>query len=424
MNSHKKSTCNIFNIKSQFIHQQIGTFIPKLPLLRIAKHSKQLQHLMDLTKEDYEIYSLQFTSEEKLISFQTTTYQRSIRTIKAITEYSHSSILNTDHAKLNLPISVFSLTQISNGKIIVGSETSIYIINPKTMEIEQEIEMKCQGAIIHLIDLNDNTLLCGSFIRCLKIIDLNTEQILNEITGSNPLLLKDNKLAYTWEAKEIRIISTNSYLELTSIEIDKIHRAEDESEVEVIGSMIQLSNSDILIASWNLAISQYDIPTKMCVKKIRTDIEFIHYMFPLKDERVVLTSVDVAHIFILDLLNPSHILTLKGHNKTVNDVIQLSDETLVSVSDDAKIKFWKKKDKIFECSLTIFIFNDYIRKLIKTLDESLFAISDEKVLRKIGLKNYLDDIYIKYIPRLTNNEEDNTIKPSDVFEIYHIEYTY
>lgn len=428
MTNHKKSQCNIFNIKSIFIHQQIGSYIPKLHLLRIAKHSKQLQNFLNLTKEDYEIYSLQFTSKkETIISFQTTPYQSSIRTLKAINEYSNSSILNTNHSKLNLPISVFSLTQLSNGKIVAGSETSIHIINPNTMQIEQEIAMKSQGVIIHLIELQDNTLLCGSFFRCIKIIDLNTEQILNEITGSNPLLLKDNKLAYTWEAKEIRIISTNSYLELTSIDIDKIHRSEDEDEVEVIGSMIQLANNDILIASWNnSAISQYDIQTRMCIKKIRTDIEYIHYMFPLKDERIVLTAVDVAHIFILDLLKPSHIITLKGHNKTVNDVIQLSDETLVSISDDEKIKFWKKKDKTFECTLTVFIFKDYIRKLIKTLDDNLFAISDEKILRIIGFNNSTDEIYVKYIPRLNSNDEDNnnnnTYKTSDMFEIYHHDY--
>ena len=341
-----KSPCTIFDIQSILIHQLIGSFLPKTQLLRIAKYSKKLQRLMNLSKEEYEIYSLPSTNKEKRISFQTTTYGSSIKTIHAINEFSNSSILNSDHAKVSLPVPVFSLTQLKNGKIIAGSETAIYIINPKTYEIEQEIEIRCQGAILNLMNIKDDIILCGPIISCLKIIDINTEEILHEITGSNPLVLNNDKLAYIYEAKEIRIISTNSYLELVSIEIDKIHRANQDIGVNAIGSMIQLRNNDILLSSWNGAISQYDIHSKICVKKIKTDIDFIHFLLPLKDGRIVITAIDVAHVFVLDLFHTEFIMTLKGHNKTVNDVIQLEDETLVSASNDEKIKFWRKKKNV------------------------------------------------------------------------------
>lgn len=422
MRRNRKTPCTIFDIQSKLIHQLIGSYLPKTQLLRIAKYSKKLQHLMNLSKEEYEIYSLPYTTnKEEIISFQTTIYDSSIKKIQAINEFSNSSILNSDHAEMTLPVTVFSLTQLNNGKIIAGSQTAIHIINPVTYEIEKEIEIKCQGAIVNIIQIKDNIILCGPYINYLKIIDINTEQTLNELNGSNPLLLNNDKLAYIYDIKEIRIISTNSYLELMSIEIDKIHKS-DQDIPNVIGSMIQLNNNDLLISSWNKAISQYDIQTKVCVKKIKTDIEFIHFLLPLKDERIIMTAVDVAHIYILDLFHTEHIMTIKGHNKTVNDVIQLEDETLVSASDDKKIKFWRKKDKTFECTLTFYIFKDYIRKLIRLNDGRLCGISDEQIFRITGLNDYVDNIYIKFIPTLNNNEEDNANKAPNVFEIYDNKY--
>ena len=80
-----------------------------------------------------------------------------------------------------------------------------------------------------------------------------------------------------------------------------------------------------------------------------------------------------------------------------------------------------EKRKTFECTLTLYIFKDYIRKLIRINDGRLCGISDKKIFRVIGLNNYVDYIYIKFIPRL-NNEEDNANKAPNVFEIYDNDY--
>lgn len=390
---------SIFSIKSKFVHLAISSFLPKLKLLKIAKKSKRLQSLTDISIEDYEIYSLQFINNEKTFTFSNRSTDSSLKSLKTIIDVSSSYPLYKDHKEINVPTPVYSMLQIEDNKIIASTETSLLIIDSVSFNIENEIKINTPGAIVTLIDVGNNTILFATFSRCIRFLNMSTSEVANEITGSNPLLLSGGRLAYTWEGKELRVISLNTNIELDEIEIDKVHQEENEDLI-VISSMIELANGNILMASWNGGLSEYDLRKKICIKSTKLDIEYVDFLLELKDERIAFTVNDNAHIYIYDKDKcDKTFTTLVGHNKNVIKLMQLEKEQIVSASNDGKVKFWVKKNDTFTCSMTLYLFNDYIRNFIMLTDGRICVATDDKCIRALGVKNNIGNFFVKYVPR-------------------------
>ena len=389
---------SIFSIKSKFVHLAISSFLPKLKLLKIAKNSKRLQSLTDISIEDYEIYSLQFINTEKVFTLSSRSVSSSLKSLKTIIDVSKSYPLYNDHKEINVPTPVYAMLQIDDNKIIASTETSLLIIDSLTFNIQNEIKINTPGAIVTLLDVGNHTILFATFSRCIRFLNLSTSEIANEITGSNPIVLSGGRVAYTWEGKELRVISLNTNIELDEIEIDKVHQEENEDLI-VISSMIELANGNIMMASWNGGISEYDLRKKICVKSTKVDIEYVDFLLELKDERIAFTVNDNAHIYIYDKnKNDKNIMTLVGHNKNVIKLIQLDNEQIVSASNDGKVKFWVKEKEIFINSMTLYLFNDYIRNMIMLSDGRICVCADDKCIRALGVKNNIGNFFVKYVP--------------------------
>lgn len=410
-----KKKSSIYDIKAKFVHLNIGSYLPKIVLLRLAKHSKRYQQLMDLTKEDYEIYSLQYQSDEKEYSFKNRNEEESLSLIKSIADITKASVLCADNSEIKVPSTPFSILETKD-YIAVGTQMNILVYNKFTFSLIKEYNTKCQGAVDKMILYKENIILYGSFINSTVFFNLENGDILYEIEGNCPVLIDNDKLAYVWEDKEIRMVSLNSIMELDYIPLGDIFKAE-EDEASIVSSMIYLkSNNHLFLATWSLTLVEYDIKQKECLEIFLIGLEFISYLYELKDERIILLAEDNPKIYVLDRkefeVNLSNgkvkkgLNYLTGHKVAVNQLIQLEDEQMVSASSDGKIIFWIKdlEDNTFSISLVIFLYYSYLRKIIKLKDGRLCTISDEKVIRILGLNNYLENFKINYLPY--NDDED------------------
>ena len=129
--------------------------------------------------------------------------------------------------------------------------------------------------------------------------------------------------------------------------------------------------------------------------------------YELKDGRIGITATDNANIFIINRLSnrADNELKLSGHNNTVVKILQLENEQIISASSDGKVKIWYKLyDGNFNCAMTLFLFNDFIRTFLFMSDGRILITGDDKTLRALGVKNRIDKFEIKFIPEDKRNK--------------------
>ena len=131
--------------------------------------------------------------------------------IKSIIDYTKTKILDGDQTEIKVPTPIYGMIQLKDGRIIASTEPELLIITYDEKEnqffITDNILTNTTGAVLNLIELDNNLLLTSTFGKQIKIFNLDNpkEDAIFEITGTCPLLLKDGSICYIWQDKEIRI---------------------------------------------------------------------------------------------------------------------------------------------------------------------------------------------------------------------------
>ena len=406
-------TC-ILNIRSKFVHNIIKSFVPRHRLLRLSKHNKQLQNLCELTIEDFEIYHILKCNIGNNFSLSERPLDSALRTMKNIFELTKSELLFSEHSEINVPTPIYSLVQLNNDKrqIIAGTEGSLLIIefshSKNTFNIVREIKVGSKVVYNNLFDLGNNMLLASNLSQ-IDIFNLDNDKTSFEIGGYCPIILNDGRIAYVKDEIAINIINLNEvgYFEEIPIVSQNLPENDDCSEINLSVNGIQLRNGNILLINWNLTITEYDLNLKQCIQVIQTKINFMDTCYELKDGRIGITATDNANIYIINRLSNrvDNQLILSGHNKTVVKILQLENEQIISASSDGKVKIWYKlNDGNFNCAMTLFLFDDFIRAFIFMNDGRILIAGDDKTLRALGVKNRIDKFGIKFIPEDKRNK--------------------
>ena len=414
---------NIFKIRSKYLHLEISSYLQKITLLQIIKYSNKLQKYTDITLEDYVVYSIINQKPNKnpslpiKIPIDEKEEDIAIRMIKSIIDYTKTKILDGDQTEIKVPTPIYGMIQLKDGRIIVSTESSLLIITYDKKEnqffIVDNIDTNTRGAVINLIELDNNLLLTSTFGEQIKIFNLDNpkDDAIFEISGSCPLLLNDGSIFYIYQDKEIRINSKRS-----DIDSIKLKKKEKDDEYGKFSYSIQLQNGNVLLSCWDKTISEYDIKNRNCVNIINTNVEYIDFLYELKDGRIVFTAIDNARIFIMNKKEKgkNEFFTLNGHNNSVIKIIQLENESLISASYDGKIKFWVKNENgNFNCSMTFLVSIDYIRQIILLNDKRILCASDDKTLKAIGLNNNIDNITIELMPEDKKNGIPKSFRITD-----------
>ena len=414
---------NIFKIRSKYLHLEISSYLQKITLLQIIKYSNKLQKYTDITLEDYVVYSIINQKPNKnpslpiKIPIDEKEEDIAIRMIKSIIDYTKTKILDGDQTEIKVPTPIYGMIQLKDSRIIVSTENSLLIITYDEKEnqffIIDNILTNTKGVVLNLIELDNNLLLTSTFGEQIKIFNLDNpkDDAIFEISGSCPLLLNDGSIFYIYQDKEIRINSKRS-----DIDSIKLKKKEKDDEYGKFSYSIQLQNGNVLLSCWDKTISEYDIKNRNCVNIINTNVEYIDFLYELKDGRIVFTAIDNARIFIMNKKEKgkNEFFTLNGHNNSVIKIIQLENESLISASYDGKIKFWVKNENgNFNCSMTFLVSIDYIRQIILLNDKRILCASDDKTLKAIGLNNNIDNITIELMPEDKKNGIPKSFKITD-----------
>ena len=397
---------SILNIRSKLVHSIISSFVPKQKLLRIAKNCKRYQNLCEIKIEDYEVYHILKSNIRKKFSLSERPLESALRTMKNIFELTKSELLFENHTEINVPTPIYSLVQMKNYQIIAATEESLLVIefNQKknTFIIDREIKIKGNGVFSSLIDIGNNLLLASTLFQGF-VISLDTDNVVFELNGRCPIPLRDGRIAYIINEKYIRITKMNEVVEDDEIPIalNQINEEEDTTEYHLIKDGIQLRNGNILLISYDKSITEYDIKSKQCIQIIQTSIDFMETCYELKDGRIGITANDKGNIYLINKLRlrNENMIMLTGHNNTVIKILQLENEQIISSSYDGKVKIWYKLiDGNFNCAMTLFLFEDYIRAFLFMDDGRILITGDDKTLRALGVKNHIGNFTIEFQP--------------------------
>ena len=413
-------TISIFDIKSNFIHLEISKYIPKLKLLKIIKYSKKLQKILNITIENYELFNIIINNKYKNIDLTSKSQSKSLLFLKSIYEITNTNILNNIQTEKICPYVIYNMLPIKKDLIIATTENSIlkiiYNSNKNTFNLIDEIKININGAIIHCISIKDNLIILGNFEKTILLFDLSTNKIIYEITGTVPIYLNNNEIAYIWENKTIRKICINNLNDDIKNEIDeiKIYTNSDsniDKELNIVSCGILLKNNNILLGLWDKTISEYDFNSKACVNFIRIENEFLNFLLELENEKIIFTCEDNYNIYNLDKNNNNNINYIKAHTDTIIKVIEIENR-LISASFDGNLKFWKEENNNYLCIMILLLCNDNIRNII-VFDNRLLFSCDDKTLRAIGFNNKINDYNFEFLEEDRNKNQNKCFQITD-----------
>ena len=404
---------SIFNIKSKLAHNIISSFIPKHRLLKIANFNKKLQKLCDINIEDYEVYHILKSNIRKKFSLSERPLESSLKIMKNIFELTKSELLNRNHTEINVPCCIYSLIQMKNLQIIAATEQTLLVIefNKKknTFDILREIKLKVNGVFNSLVDIGNNLLLASTIFQG-YVINLDTDEITFEVEGCCPIPLQDGRIAHVINQNILKISKMNEIGKDEQLTIVKrnLNLNEDIKEQNLISDGIELKNGNILLISWDQTITEYDIKLKKCIQVIQTTINYMDKCYELKDGRIGILANDNGNIYLVNLFRfkkDKSMTILSGHNNTVIKILQLENEQIISASFDGKVKIWYKLlDGNFNCAMTIYLFEDYIRDFLFIDDGRILITGDDKTLRALGVQNYIGHFTIEFQPEDKKNK--------------------
>ena len=331
--------------------------------------------------------------------------------MKNIFELTKSELLFENHSEIKVPTPIYSLVQMKNYQIIAATEESLLVIefNKKrnTFIIEREIKIKGNGVFCSLIDIGNNLLLASTLFQGM-VINLDEDKVIFEVNGRCPIPLRDGRISYIINESFIRItkMSEVGEDEEIPIELSKVNE-EDKIEMDFISGGIQLKNGNLLLISYNKTITEYDITQKQCIQIIQTTIGFMESCYELKDGRIGITANDNGNIYLINTLSyrNDNMIILSGHINTVIKILQLENEQIISSSYDGKVKIWYKLiDGNFNCAMTLYLFEDYIRAFLFMHDGRILITGDDKTLRALGVKNHIGNFTIEFQPEDKKNK--------------------
>jgi WD40 repeat protein len=108
--------------------------------------------------------------------------------------------------------------------------------------------------------------------------------------------------------------------------------------VEIGSELIATSSDDTSIKIWNYKKG-------VCVQQLVGNTQQIHTLCQIKSEELLAsgTSGKNSVINIWNIRNGSNVRTLKGHGDTITSIATISDDLLVTGSQDTTIRIWQWK---------------------------------------------------------------------------------
>ena len=238
--------------------------------------------------------------------------------------------------RLTIPLQtqVTAIASLNNERLVLGSKNEISIFEGENKNITT-ISKEIKGRINCLIRLSNGNVASGGQDTTIKIWDIDKKQLVSTLTGHTSMI---------WEIRELdgnRLISASDDNKSKIWDL-KTKKNEDlcKSHRHISGLAI-LKNNKVVVASGK-NIFLYDLKTKE--QESFLDIS----VWTLKE----LSNGDVAAglgnglLYIIQVTDELIIKTKfpRGHNKTINYIIELDNHKIVTSSDENDLILWDPND--------------------------------------------------------------------------------
>lgn len=205
--------------------------------------------------------------------------------------------------------------------------------------------------------------------------------------NTNTFTINDNTPIYTSSTQLITYFNHNHIIHPYHIHKKRIHSFN--GHLSVINSIIQLSFYDnaLITGSSDKTIKIWETyNTYACIATLHGHTRAVNVLCELKNKLLASGSSD-CYIIIWDVFTRTSVTYIDAHSSFIFGLIQLSDDRVVSGSDDKTIRIWK--DDFTPLSCIAFTSNVFSCIEIRT---------DDNMQRKriaVGLAD--NDIYLCYI---------------------------
>ena len=238
--------------------------------------------------------------------------------------------------RLTIPLQtqVTAIASLNNERLVLGSKNEISLFEGENKNITT-ISKEIKGRINCLIRLSNGNVASGGQDSTIKIWDIDKKQLVSTLTGHTSMI---------WEIRELdgnRLISASDDNKSKIWDL-KTKKNEDlcKSHRHISGLAI-LKNNKVVVASGK-NIFLYDLKTKE--QESFLDIS----VWTLKE----LSNGDVAAglgnglLYIIQVTDELIIKTKfpRGHNKTINYIIELDNHKIVTSSDENDLILWDPND--------------------------------------------------------------------------------
>ena len=241
----------------------------------------------------------------------------------------------TCRKSINLEKKVDSIIVHDLQQIFLGAKDELQLLDLKTDNISC-FSKEHIGRINVLIKLKDGRIASGGQDKKIKIWNIDSKESLMTLEGHTSMIwslgeINENKLisgssdkrALIWDLKEKKL----------DFELYKDKE---------ISAVLQLKNGKVLVCSEN-NLCLFDLDTKQKL----TNLEVPTGMWSIKElhNGNVAIGKGNGEICILEIGNEIKIkLTLRGHKKAINSIIELENNRLVSCADENNMILWDLDD--------------------------------------------------------------------------------
>ena len=241
----------------------------------------------------------------------------------------------TCRKSINLEKKVDSIIVHDLQQIFLGAKDELQLLDLKTDNISC-FSKEHIGRINVLIKLKDGRIASGGQDKKIKIWNIDSKESLMTLEGHTSMIwslgeINENKLisgssdkrALIWDLKEKKL----------DFELYKDKE---------ISAVLQLKNGKVLVCSEN-NLCLFDLDTKQKL----TNLEVPTGMWSIKElhNGNVAIGKGNGEICILEIGNEIKIkLTLRGHKKAINSIIELENHRLVSCADENNMILWDLDD--------------------------------------------------------------------------------
>jgi WD40 repeat protein len=271
---------------------------------------------------------------------------------------------------INLTKETHSLVQYDSNQIFLGARDELQLLDLKTDNIST-FSTEHKGRINILIKLKDGCIVSGGQDKTIKVWNIKSNQSLMTLTGHKSMIWS------LCEINENKLLSGSSDKTAIIWDLNKKQLDFELYKDKEISSVLQLKNGNVLLCSEN-DLCLFDIKTKKKLANLEIPTG-IWCMKELHDGRVAIGKGN-GEICILEINNDIKItLVLKGHNKSVNAIIELDSYKLVSAADENNMILWNLDDP--EAKYFIEGHTDKVMNVIFLGEIKFASISKDKTLK-------------------------------------------